>query len=68
MPDGPDNEINIFEMLPQYTYKLRQSAREVANNHGYKHVWVSNGTVLVRKNNISEILRILTTSDLAKIK
>ena len=68
MPDGPDNDITIFEMLPQFTYKLRQSTREVANNHGYKHVWVSNGTVFVRKNNNPEILRILTTTDLAKIK
>ena len=68
MPGGSDNEVTIFEMLPQFIYKLRHSAREVANKHGYKHVWVSNGTVLVRKNNNSQIIEISTTSDLAKIK
>ena len=68
VPNGPTTELTVFEMLPYYIYRLRKKARECGNKHGYKHVWVSDGTVLVGKNDSSKILQIMTESDLANIK
>ena len=46
VPSGPTTEVPVFEMLPQYTFRLRKLARDRGNKHGYRHIWVSDGTVL----------------------
>ena len=68
MPNGSDAEIIVFEMLPRYPFRLRQMVRKTADKYGYKHVWVSNSTVLVRKNIKSETVPIITENDLENIK
>ncbi|KAL7291994.1 hypothetical protein TKK_0014278 [Trichogramma kaykai] len=39
-----DNEIGIFAMDSEYTFKLKRAAKDLANRHGYARVWVSSGT------------------------
>lgn len=68
VPEGAKNEVSVFEMLPPHTFKLRRLARERGNQRDYKHVWVTNACVYVRKNDSSEIITIATKADLNKIK
>lgn len=60
-------KVSIYEILSKYKYDLKLAARSRAQTYNFKHVWIFNGNVCVRKNDDSEILNIVTNNDLRKI-
>ena len=65
---GPENVIKLYEMLPPLLNDLRLLAKEKATQMGYKHVWSSNGNILVKKTDNSTPIYITTEHDLKNIK
>lgn len=59
-----DSIINMYEMLTPYAHKLRLAAKRSAIASGHKFVWVRDDTVMVRKDEGSEIINLVTESDL----
>ena len=67
VPDGSDNVISVFEMLPSYLNKLRILAKDRANERDYKHVWPVDGCIFVKKTDSSVPIVISTEQDLNNI-
>lgn len=57
----------MYEMLSPYAHYLRFAAKSSARANGYKFTWVHDDTILVRKNEGSEIISIITENDLERI-
>ena len=67
LPDGSDNIISVFEMLPFYLNELRIIAKDRANERGYKHVWPLDRCTFVKKTDSSVPIVISTEQDLNNI-
>lgn len=65
---GGEYVIELHEMLSPYVHKLRLAAKARANVAGYKYVWTRGDKVLVRKTDGSEVISIITNSDLERIQ
>ncbi|OXU21110.1 hypothetical protein TSAR_009410, partial [Trichomalopsis sarcophagae] len=61
------DQIGIYEMTPPLINNLRNQAKAIAAERGYKHVWVSRNNVFVRKTDTSSIVPIVTQADIDKI-
>lgn len=65
--DKSENIVTVYEILPPYWNNLRLKARAIANQKGYKHVWPSYCTILVKKTDKSTPIVISTEQDLGEI-
>ena len=62
-----DKPIYLNENLPRHLSILRGKANSKRNEQKYKFIWMKNGTILVRKDEHSEVITIRSTFDLDKI-
>ena len=67
VPDGTDNVITVFEILPPFLNELRILAKDRAVQRGYKHVWPVNGCIYVKQTDSSVPIVISTEQDLNNI-
>lgn len=65
----PSQGVRIFchEFLAQPTNDLFRKTKEKARSANFKFTWTKNGSIFTRKDNNSDIIRILTEQDLEKI-
>ncbi|XP_047992793.1 uncharacterized protein LOC125231392 [Leguminivora glycinivorella] len=66
--DGPSTNIYLNEHLTPANKMLLKRAREVKSELNYSYVWVKEGKIFVRKNDTSRVIRIVSESDLLKLK
>lgn len=64
---GPANAVYINEHLTRQNKKLMGAASAKKREVGWKYVWTKGGKVHARKTDGSEILRIVTQADVAKM-
>jgi peptide deformylase len=64
---GPPQKIYLNEHLTLKNKLLLRKTREAASRHSYKYVWVRHATILVRKDDTSQIIAIRGDQDLNKI-
>lgn len=62
-----DKPIYLNENLPRYLSVLRGKANTKRKEQQYKFIWMKNGTILLRKDELSEVITVRYTSDLDKI-
>lgn len=62
-----DRNINFHALLEKEVADLLKQAKAAAKRKGYKFVWVSNTTVLVRKEEKARVIQINSSDDLKKI-
>lgn len=60
--------INFHQLMEKEYSVLLSSAKKQAKEKGYKYVWFTNGTVLVRKTEEGPIIKIKDQNDISKIK
>ena len=61
------DNLYINENLPWHLSILRGKANSIRKQNNYKYLWISNGNILVRKNESSPAINIRSPSDLEKI-
>lgn len=62
-----ENKIYINERLTKEKRILHSKTRAAGKDHNYKFVWISNGDILIRKNENSKITRIRSTDDIERM-
>lgn len=63
-----NKNINFYHLIEKEYADLLNKAKDNAKKKHYKYVWYTNSTVLVRKDDQSEIIKIRTNDDLKNIK
>lgn len=63
---GESRRFFVAEHLTLRNKKLFAKARELGKDAGFKHVWVRNFTIQMRKTDLSKIIYIRSESDLAR--
>ena len=62
-----DTSLYLNQNLPPYLRMLRGKANWIRKQKGYKYLWIKNATLLVRKDEGSNVISIKKISDLEKI-
>lgn len=65
--DNNNNKIILADQLTENNRNLLKEAKSL-RNHGFKHIWVKNGNVLVRKSDNSEVIIVKTLNDIRNLK
>lgn len=67
---GTKVKLRVFvsEFLPRVAMDLYMKAKARKNEVGFKHVWVKSGKIFARREDGSEIIPIVTESDLEKMQ
>lgn len=66
-PGSESHIVRMYEMLPSYEHNLLVSTKDKLKSLNYKHIWVREGKIFVRKSDNSEKLRIITQNDVLQI-
>lgn len=66
--DNEDKNVNFHHLMEKEFAELLAKAKDIAANKNFKFVWFAKSTVLVRKTENAEIIKIKTTKDLKLIK
>lgn len=66
--DGPSINVYLNEHLTPANKLLLKRAREVKSELNYAYVWVKECKIFLRKNDTSRVIRIVSESDLLKLK
>lgn len=61
---GPERQVYVNERLTAANRQLFRSAKERSSECGYKHCWVRNGCIFVRRKDGGPMLRISAAKDL----
>ncbi|XP_063633299.1 uncharacterized protein LOC134804257 [Cydia splendana] len=66
--DGPSTNVYLNEHLTPANKLLLKRAREVKSELNYAYVWVKECKIFLRKSDTSRVIRIVSESDLLKLK
>lgn len=65
---GNNSALYFNEHLTSRNKSLLREVKKLANDHHYKYVWIKNCSILVRRDDTSQVLNISSHEDLKKIK
>lgn len=65
---GGDKNVNFHHMIEREYAEILNMAKQIAKQKQFKFVWYANMTILVRKHETADILKIKTKDDLKQIK
>lgn len=65
--DNQTVNVNFHHLVEREYASLLKKAKDVARSKQYKYVWIKNSTILVRKTDDSEIIKIRNDGELVKI-
>lgn len=68
LSNNNNKNVNFFHFLEKEYVHLLGKAKEIAKEKQYKYVWYTNATVLMRKEEDSNIIKIRCEEDLQRIK
>ncbi|KAL7287211.1 hypothetical protein TKK_0018642 [Trichogramma kaykai] len=64
---GAAGSLRLYEIHSNFVHDLLRKARTTASARGYCHVWARDGVVCVRKSDGSDVIELLTESDLESL-
>lgn len=65
--DGPAGSIYVNEQLTFLNKQLLKKCKEIAKQKLYQYVWVKNGRIFIRKNDVSPAIPIMKAENLSKV-
>lgn len=65
---GTKSPIYVSEHLSPSTKQLHAAARKAVREKSYKHIWVRNGLIFVRKDDTAQAIKIRDINDILKIQ